>query len=147
MKNNPNASKRECDISWDDWNGKSIQPEALQSMPVGINPHHGGEHVTKAELRAEGEKIIEGAKRAGFKQATNEELFGHLIKSKEEINKMEKDWENFFNDTMQEARKNVDNRVKRVLPPELQEQEWHGGSYNDMLSEEEVKERDKYVGK
>ena len=145
-KNNPNATQRQMDVDWSDWNGSSAAPEAPQSAPVERDCHKGGEHITKEDLRKDGEKIIAGAFTGAGRQPTNEELFAHLVRPAEDLEKMEKDWENFFNQSFEEVQKPVDDIVKSQLPPELQK-EWTGGSYNDLLSEEEVEERGKYVGR
>ena len=148
MSNNPNATKRQMDVSWDDWDGSSAAPEDPRSQPVGINPHHGGEHVTKSQLQAEGEKIIAGAHTGSGRQPTNEELFGHLVKPKEDLEKMESDWDNFFNNIHEEAQKPVDETVKKHLPPALQEEAWESGkSFNDIIGEEEARKRGKHVGR
>jgi len=153
MANNPNATKREMEVSWDDWNGKVEKLEHHLSRPVERDCHKGGENVTKEDLRKEGEKIIEGAraiteKTKNIRQPTDQELFGHLVKTQEELDEMEKAWENFFNDTLNEAREDIDEKVKKELPPELQEEAWPSGtSFNDMLSDEEKEERGRYVGR
>ena len=146
-KNNPNASQREMEVDWSDWNGSSAQPEDPLSQPVGINPHHGGEHVTKEDLRKEGEKIIAGAKMGPGRQPTNEELFGHLVRPKEDLEKMEDDWNNFFNNGFEEVKKPVDERVREQLPPQLDEAWESGKSFNDIIGEEEARKRGKYVGR
>jgi len=151
-KNNPNASQRQQEVDWSDWNGSSVQPEDFKSQPVGINPHHGGQHVTKEDLRKDGEKIIAGAKAItaatkGIRQPTDEELFGHLVRPKQELEQMEKDWNNFFNDTLQEARKPIDEKIKKQLPVKLEEAWESGRSFNDIIGEEEARKRGQYVGK
>ena len=146
-KNNPNASQRQMDVDWSNWSGKCDNIEHSLSQPVERDCHKGGEHVTKDELRKEAEKIIQSARQGPLAQATDEQLFGHLVKSNEELEQMEKDWENFFNDTLGEARKPVDEKVAKELPPELLEEAWPSGtSFNDMLSAEEVEKRGKYIG-
>ena len=147
-KNNPNATKRQMEVDWSDWedtrdwSGKAAEPESELSKPVEYNCHKGGEKVTKEELRKEAEKIIEGARNNGFRQATDEELFGHLVVSEEEMEKAEKDWENLIKDTLNAARQPIDDKNKNGL-----DEAWESGkSFNELLDEEEVKKRDMFVG-
>jgi hypothetical protein len=148
MINDPNATKRQTEVDWSDWNGSSVAPEDELSQPVERDCHKGGEHITKEDLRKDGEKIIAGARMGDGRQPTNEELFGHLVRPKEDLEKMEDDWNNFFNNSLEGARKPVDDVVKAQLPPQLQEEAWPSGtSFNDMLDEEEVKNRGKFVGR
>lgn len=145
--NDPNATKRELEVDWSDWNGSSAAPEAAQSRPVERDCHKGGEHITKEDLRKDGEKIIAGAHTGGGRQPTNEELFGHLAKPAEDLAKMEADWNNFFNDSLSEVQKPVDEIVKSQLPPQLEEAWESGKSFNDMIGEEEARKRGKFVGR
>lgn len=145
--NDPNASKRQMEVDWSDWSGSSAAPEAAQSAPVERDCHKGGEHITKEDLRKDGEKIIAGARTGSGRQPTNDELFGHLVKPADDLEKMEKDWDNFFNDSMEEARKPVDEIVKSQLPQQLEEAWESGKSFNDIIGEEEARKRGKFVGR
>lgn len=148
MSNNPNASKREQEVDWSDWNGSSAAPEAAQSQHVETNCHKGGEHITKEDLRKDGEKIIAGAKMGDGRQPTDQELFGHLVQEEGALEEMEKNWDNFFNNTLGDMQKPVDEIVKAQLPPELQDEAWESGkSFNDIIGEEEARKRGKYVGR
>lgn len=82
--------------------------------------------------------ILSGTDRPGFKQATDQELFGHLVVPKEELEKMEKKWEGTINNWFQEASKAVGDKVAP--------QDWASGqSFNSTLSQEELKKRNMYV--
>ena len=144
--NDPNASKRQMDVDWSDWNGSSVAPEDPLSQPVERDCHKGGESITKEDLRKDGEKIIAGAIRGPGRQPTNQELFGHLVKPIEDLEKMEADWNNFLNTSINDARKPVDDIVKSQLPPQLEEAWTSGKSFNDIIGEEEARKRGKYVG-
>ena len=146
MSNDPNASKREMDVDWGDWNGSSAAPEDPQSQPVERDCHKGGENITKEDLRKDGEKIIAGARTGSGRQPTNDELFGHLVRPAEDLEKMEADWNNFFSKNFEEVQKPVDETVKAQLPPQLQEEAWESGkSFNDIIGEEAARERGKKV--
>ncbi len=70
-------------------------------------------------------------------QATDEELFGHLVKTKEQIEKAEIEYEDKLNKWYTEANKNVDN----------QEIEWASGkSFNESLTEQERLKRNMHLG-
>lgn len=88
---------------------------------------------TKEELLKEAEFILRGFLQKGLRQATDEELFGHLVPSEEQIEKAENWYENGMNEAFKEMQKPIDNQT----------QEWGTGKMIDWdsLSEEERKER------
>lgn len=57
------------------------------------------EEITKA--------IMHGTNQKGVRQATDEELFGHLVVSEEQVKKAEAEWDNTFNGFYEEANKPV----------------------------------------
>ena len=70
-------------------------------------------------------------------QATDQELFGHLVKSEEELKKAEEDYNNKLNKWFEEANKNIDNK----------ESDWaNGKSFNSTLTEQERLSRNMYLG-
>jgi hypothetical protein len=70
-------------------------------------------------------------------QATDEELFGHLVRTEEQIKKAETEYENKLNKWYAEANKNIDN----------QEIEWgEGKSFNSTLTEQERLKRNMHLG-
>jgi hypothetical protein len=76
------------------------------------------------------------------RQPTNEELFGHLVVSEEQVKKAEENWNNTFNNHFDLLKKPIENqRSKENL-------EWgKGKSFNSTLTEEERRARASYVGK
>lgn len=75
--------------------------------------------------------ILEGAQSNQYRQATNEELFGHLVPSEEQVEKAEKDWEEKFSGWYEEAQKPIE--------PQKKSAEWGlCKSFKDELTEEEL---------
>ncbi len=75
------------------------------------------------------------------KQPTDEQLFGHLVVSEEQLKKAEDDWhntlQNFYSAANAPVLKKNDN----------EEEEWASGkSFNSTLTEEERLERNMYKG-
>ena len=74
-----------------------------------------------------------------MRQPTDEELFGHLVVTEEELEKREKNWENLLVEW--------ERMVKSTQVDKNQNEEWgNGRSFNSYLSDEELEERKKYVG-
>ena len=70
-------------------------------------------------------------------QATDQELFGGLVVTEEQIKKAEEEYENKLNKWYTEANKNVDNK----------DVEWgEGKSFNSTLTEEERLRRNMHLG-
>jgi hypothetical protein len=74
-------------------------------------------------------------------QPTNEEMFGHLVITEEEIKKQEEAWHNRFA-SLSHGKKPIDVLNKSAVS----NREWKTGtSFNSMLTEEELRERSKSV--
>lgn len=70
-------------------------------------------------------------------QATDQQLFGHLVRTEEQIKKAEAEYEDKLNKWYAEANKNIDN----------QEVEWgEGKSFNSTLTEQERLRRNMHLG-
>ena len=70
-------------------------------------------------------------------QATDEELFGHLVKSEEELKKAEEDYNNKLNKWFKEVNNNIDNKKS----------DWASGkSFNSTLTEQERLSRNMHLG-
>ena len=113
-----------------DWSelmkGNVGEPEAAQSRPVQARgplnkmekpPMPSDEEIRKA--------VLEGAPQ----QPTDEQLFGHLVPTEEQVQKAEREYENKFNDFF--------NEVKKPVDPQDNPWEFGRGSVMDELSEEE----------
>lgn len=75
------------------------------------------------------------------KQPTDEEMFGHLVVSEEQIEKAEEDWNNTLN-------KHFDGQKTPVEDQDSAEnRNWgNGKSFNESLEEEELQKRNIYIG-
>ena len=70
-------------------------------------------------------------------QASDEELFGHLVRTEEQIKKAEAEYQDKLNKWYSEANKFVDNK----------EEDWGDGkSFNSTLTEEERLRRNMHIG-
>lgn len=139
---------RERDVDWGDWTGAVQKPVAPQSRPVQKNCQQGGEKVTQEALRKEAMAIVKDAhsKNSPYRQPTDQELFGHLVQSQETIDIKNKTWNEILGKSLNDSRCPIDDIIKAKLPAHIKDQEWVSGtSFNDMLSPEEVKKRDKFV--
>jgi hypothetical protein len=69
-------------------------------------------------------------------QATDEELFNHLVMSEEQLKKAEQDYQQRLNKWYEQVNNNVDNK----------DVDWGDGkSFNDTLTEEERLQRNMYL--
>lgn len=85
------------------------------------------------------EFILRGTNSKGIRQATDEELFGHLVVTEEQMKKAEYKWDNKL-DLFYKAAKEPINKSN-------QEYDWGSGkSFNDSLTEEERLKRNMYTG-
>ena len=93
------------------------------------NPHKGGEKIKKSDIERDTNTILSGFKNNGVRQATDQELFGHLVVPEEKIAEAKENWENTFQNFYAEANKPIDNKTV----------EWGTGKMIDWdsLSEEE----------
>jgi len=140
-----------ADKKWPDWSEflekghveqDPIEKAAIESknLPDGDVSQNGGEEVTKEELIKEAMDIV---KQGQVTQATDEELFGHLVVTEEQLKKMEEDYQN-----------KIDNFYKAAQTPvgdgdQVEEEEWaNGKSFNEQmeLTEEEKQARNMTVG-
>jgi len=87
--------------------------------------------------------ILGGMNDARYRQATDEELFGGLVKSQEELDAMDKDWENTLNKWHESAAAPIEDQSA------LENKEWGSEikSFNDSLTEEELQKRNMYVNR
>lgn len=77
-------------------------------------------------------------------QPTDQEMFGHLVRSEQEIEAMEKAWEQRFEKGFDKLKAPIDHLNKSPVA----EKEWVAGkSFNSMLTEEERAERNMHIGK
>ena len=73
-------------------------------------------------------------------QPTNEQMFGHLVVSEEQVAKAKADWDNKLQGFYDAAK-------APLIPEEEQELEWGSGkSFNSTLSEEERLKRNMHTG-
>ena len=75
------------------------------------------------------------------KQPTDEQMFGHLAVSEDQVQKAEQDWNGFFNKFYEDG----------VEPLEKQDSTenlgWgNGKSFNDSIEEEELQKRNMHIG-
>jgi len=85
--------------------------------------------------------ILSGSKENGFRQATDQELFGGLVVSEEQLQKAEDDWNNQLNGFYKEAAKPLEKQDS------VDNAEWGSGkSFNDSLAPEELEKRNKHIG-
>jgi len=119
---------------WSDWDGKVKQVEHLLSKALNPKIKTGAdssrEALTKGEIPS-----FNGVPR----QPTDEEMFGHLVVTEEQEKKQQEAWENrmkdFFSSKSQQ-------RIDHLNKSSVSEREWTSGkSFNDLLTEEEKKER------
>jgi hypothetical protein len=85
--------------------------------------------------------ILSGSKTNGFRQATDQELFGGLVVSEEQVQKAEQEWDNQLNGFYEEAAKPLGKQDPK------DNAEWGSGkSFNDDLASEELEKRNKHIG-
>lgn len=140
-----------------DWSEELQKTDNYKHTPTALwaaDQHGGGKQgvdpLNKAEKRIkDGEvpyrptnKEISDAILHGIqRQPTDEEMFGHLVVTEEQVAKAKADWDNPLQGFYYAA-------MKPVIPEEEQELEWGSGkSFNSMLSDEERVKRNMYVDK
>jgi hypothetical protein len=128
------------DKEWPDWsefeNTGAREPEHSESKP--LKKTGKGADIIGEQFEAMVSDITQGFKQPGIRQPTDQELFGHLVVSEEELAKREADWNNLLIEW--------ECLVKSAKVDENQDEEWgNGKSFNSTLSEEELAERNKYV--
>jgi len=91
-----------ADKKWNDWTelyrtGKNLEPEAPGSKPLKKSKQT-GKDVLEDWGKDMTTEIVDGFRAPGIKQPTDEEMFGTLVKSKDEIDTARtaarQDWEN-----------------------------------------------------
>lgn len=121
---------RQRDIDWSDWNGQVKQNEHPLSKSVNTNLKKGAD-VVKEFLTTCASSILQDIP----KQPTNQEMFGHLVKTEAEIKAIEKKWQNSICN-YQELYKPIDHLNKSKITDE-----WgQGKSFNSLLKEQLSKE-------
>lgn len=127
---------RKQDVDWSDWKGhveKQVSPLS-RDLPSNLKK---GSDLFKS-INFGNLPVIQDAPR----QPTNEEMFGHLVVSAEEITKKEENWKNRMQKTANALYQPIDHLNKSAVS----DKSWGTGkSFNSMLSEEELKERNKFA--
>jgi len=124
-------------IDWSDWKPGQGEPE--HPLSKSLNSAKTGAEAVKEALTTGKLPSLGGEPP---KQPTDKEMFGHLIPSEEQLRKAQEDWENRF--------KTLGFRgpVDGLNKSKVSDREWKTGkSFNSLLSEEEKKERNQYIGK
>ena len=122
--------------NWDDLlAGKVGEPEAPQSAPLGYT----GPILKKGEVpRKPSDQEIRRAILGNnpLRQPTDQELFGSMVVTQEQIEKAEKEWDNSLNKWFEDAKKPIDNK----------ESDWASGkSFNETLTQEELIKRNMHL--
>lgn len=95
-----------------------------------------GADVAKEALTTGNLPIMSGS----HQQPTDQEMFGHLVKSEQEIKAAEKAWEQSFAKGFDKLKAPID----KLNKSDVGKREWKPGkSFNSMLTEEELAERNK----
>jgi hypothetical protein len=138
-----------------DWSELKKSDEEYNHTPTALwaaDKHGGGKEgvdpLNKAKPRiAEGEvpvmpsddEIAATILHNAPSQPTDEQMFGHLVVTEEQVQKAEKEWANSMN-------KAFDDMKAPITPTEEQEHEWADGkSFNESLSREELEARNMYT--
>ena len=139
---------------WPDWSeflkkGKvetvNAREQLLKSLQLqdGDVSQKGGERVIREQLLKEAIDIIRNAhSNKTFRQATDEELFGRLVVSEEDLKKIEEEYKNKIADFYKAAQAPVGDG------PTVNDDDWgNGKSYEEQmeLTEEERAERNMHV--
>jgi len=139
-----------------DWSEELQKTDDYRHIPTALwaaDQHGGGKQgidpLNKSEKRIkEGEtpyrptdkEITAAIMHNAPKQPTDEEMFGHLVVSEEQVAKAKADWYNKLQGFYDAA-------MKPVIPEEEQELEWGSGkSFNSTLSDQERLKRNMYTG-
>lgn len=74
-------------------------------------------------------------------QPTDEQMFGHLVTTEEQLHKAKEDWDNKLNGFYEAAQ-------SPIIPKEEEQLEWgDGASFNESLSDEERLKRNMFTSK
>lgn len=121
-------------------------PQALwvNDPSIGIAPKGDAKPLlAKGEVpkRPTNEQIAKAILANAPKQPTDEEMFGHLVVSQEQIDKAKEDFDNKITNFFKEAQKQLTGQT------EVPDEEWaNGTSFNSMLSKEELAKRNMHLG-
>lgn len=124
------------ELDWSDlMKGNVGEPEDPRSKPVEARgPLNKMKKPPMPSDLAIRKAIMEGAPA----QPTDEQLFGHLVPTEEQVEKAEKKWDGTFNDFFKEVNKPVD--------PQTNVHEWGRKPIMDELSDEERAEWNTHIG-
>jgi hypothetical protein len=119
---------------WPDWSelyktGHVEQSPEAEALSKAITPGKGADVISQQFNEALSKPM------ESVPQPTNEQLFGHLVTSPEQLEKMEKTWDNRFNDFFSEVRKPVETQSA--------DKSWgsRGPIWEETLTEEEQRIR------
>jgi len=139
-----------ADKKWNDWSEflkkghveRDPTEEKLHkalNLPKGDISQKGGEKVTREQLIKEALDIVKQTHLSkGVRQATDEELFGHLVMTEEQIAELERQYQEKINDFYKAARAPIGDGSQ------VKKDDWaNGKSYNEQmeLTEEERQDR------
>lgn len=123
-------------IDWGDWKPGQVQPEHPMSKILSKNIKNGAD--AAREVLTTG--ILPTMLDAPL-QPTNQQLFGHLVVSEEQMKKSEEKWNNAFKTL------GFRGKVDSLNKNSISNREWKPGkSFNSLLTDEEKEERNSYVG-
>jgi hypothetical protein len=130
---------RKQDVDWSDWKGYIEKPESPLSKPLNASLKKGADLFKDPDVAFGNLPVMVEVK----PQPTNEQLFGHLVVSPEELKKKEEEWNNTFHTHFSKLNKPIDH----LNTSQVAERNWGTGkSFNSMLTEEELEERNKFIG-
>lgn len=128
------------ELNWDDlYKGDVGEPADPRSQPLGYT----GPTLKKGEAppRPTNEQIAKAILAGAPKQPTDEEMFGHLVVSQEQVDKAKDEFENKLNNFFDAARKPLTGQT------EVEDEEWaNGKSFNSLLSKSELAKRNMFTG-
>ena len=126
-------------VDWSDWKPGQVDSDPM-SRPLSKNIKTGADAVKEALTTGKLPDLFGPAPR----QPTDQEMFGHLVVTEEMMKAREKEWENRISKiNSREFSKSIDHKNKSSVSDRV----WTPGkSFNSMLTEEELEERNKTVG-
>ena len=128
------------ELDWSDlMKGQVGEPEDPKSKPLTYT----GPTLKKGEVpvKPSNEEITKAILAGAPRQPTDEEMFGHLVVSQEQVDAAKEAFDNKIVDFFKEAQKPITGQT------EVADEEWgNGKSFNSMLSKSELEERNRFVG-
>ena len=118
------------ELDWGDLMKGKVGSEHPYSKP--LKKWTKGEKPTEEELQKE-KATLSTPLPHGFRQATDQELFGHLVVSEEELKKREESWKNGIVDFY----KNAKQPIKQEDDPRFKDAWTSGKSFLDSMTDEE----------